>query len=330
VILVTGANGFIGSHVVERLLRDGRKVRGLVRASSDLTFLEGVDVELARGDITNRASLDAPMRGVEVAVHVAGFVSDWDPRAECRSVNVHGTRNVIEAARAAGVRRLVHISTAALHGFPGARTQDESSPMPETSFAYCESKKQAERDVFASGLEATAIRPGNVFGPRDHTFIDKYAQALEQGKCGYVGGGRSWTCPAYVENLADAIALACFEPAAAGEAFLVTDGLDIDWRTFTENLADELGVKRPRLSIPFWLAYPLAAVMEGAYQVVGAANSPPLTRYRVCNGGRDYHFSIAKARRVLKYKPKVGLEEALRRTVRWYRERCKPNRLGRS
>ena len=131
-ILVTGANGFIGSHVVERLLRDGRKVRGLVRASSDLTFLEGVDVELARGDITNRASLDAPMRGVEVAVHVAGFVSDWDPRAECRSVNVHGTRNVIEAARAAGVRRLVHISTAALHGFPGARTQDESSPMPET------------------------------------------------------------------------------------------------------------------------------------------------------------------------------------------------------
>jgi len=70
--------------------------------------------------------------------------------------------------------------------------------------------------------------------------------------------------------------------------------------------------------------------MEGAYQVVGAANSPLLTRYRVCNGGRDYHFSIAKARRVLKYKPKVGLEEALRRTVRWYRERCKPNRLGRS
>jgi nucleoside-diphosphate-sugar epimerase len=202
--------------------------------------------------------------------------------------------------------------------------------MPETPFAYCESKKQAEREVFASGLEVTAIRPGNVFGPRDHTFIDKYAQALEQGKGGYVGGGRSWTCPAYVENLADAIALACFEPGAAGEAFLVTDGLDIDWRTFTEKLADELGVKRPGLSIPFWLAYPLAAVMEGAYRVVGAANSPLLTRYRVCNGGRDYHFSIAKARRVLKYEPKVGLEEALRRTVRWYRERCTPNRLGRS
>ena len=104
-ILVTGANGFIGSHVVERLLRDGRKVRGLVRASSDLTCLEGVDVELARGDITDLASLNEPMRGVEIVVHVAGFVSDWDPRGECLSVNVHGTRNVIEAARAAGVRR---------------------------------------------------------------------------------------------------------------------------------------------------------------------------------------------------------------------------------
>jgi len=329
VILVTGANGFIGSHVVERLLRDGGKVRGLVRASSDLTFLEGVDVELARGDITDRASLNEPMRGVEIVVHVAGFVSDWDPRGECLSVNVHGTRNVIEAARAAGVRRLVHISTAALHGFPGARNQDESAPMPETSFAYCESKKQAEREIFASGLEATAIRPGNVFGPRDHTFIDKYAQALEQGKGGYIGGGRSWTCPAYVENLADAIVLACFEAAAAGEAFLVTDGLDIDWRTFTEKLADELGVKRPRLSVPFWLGYPVAAVMEGAYKVAGAANSPLLTRYRVCNGGRDYHFSIANARRVLKYEPKVGLEEALHRTVRWYRERCTPSRSAR-
>ncbi|HEX8783988.1 MAG TPA: NAD-dependent epimerase/dehydratase family protein, partial [Steroidobacteraceae bacterium] len=230
-ILVTGANGFIGSHVVERLLRDGRKVRGLVRASSDLTFLKGVDVELVRGDIVDRASLDDPMRGVEDAVHAAGFVSDWGSRDVCLSVNVHGTRNVIEAARAAGVRRLVHISTAALHGFPGARNQDESTPMPETSFAYCESKKQAEREVFASGLEATAIRPGNVFGPRDHTFIEKYAHALEQGRGGYIGGGRSWTCPAYVENLADAIALACFEPAAAGEAFLATDGLDIDWRT---------------------------------------------------------------------------------------------------
>jgi nucleoside-diphosphate-sugar epimerase len=327
-ILVTGANGFIGSHVVERLLRDGRKVRGLVRGSSDLAFLKGVDVELARGDITDRASLDEPMRGVEVAVHVAGFASDWDPREECLFVNVHGTRNVIAAARAAGVRRLVHISTAALHGFPGARNQDESTPMPETSFTYCEAKKQAEREVFASGLEATAIRPGNVFGPRDHTFIDKYAQALEQGKGGYIGGGRSWTCPTYVENLADAIALACFEPAAAGEAFLATDGLDIDWRTFTEKLADELGVKRPWLSVPFWLAYPLAAVMEGAYKVVGAAKAPPLTRYRVCNGGHDYHFSIAKARRVLKYEPKVGLEEALRRTVRWYREHCTPNRSG--
>lgn len=329
-ILVTGANGFIGSHVVERLLRDGRKVRGLVRASSDLTFLKGVDVELVRGDITDRASLDEPMRGVDIAVHVAAFVSDWDPRDQCRSVNVHGTRNVIDAARTAGVRRLVHISTAALHGFPGARNQDESTPMPETPFAYCESKKQAEREVFASGLDATAIRPGNVFGPRDHTFIDKYAQALEQGKAGYIAGGRSWTCPVYVENLADAIALACFEPAAAGEAFLATDGLDIDWRTFTEKLADALGVKRPRLSVPFWLAYRLAAVMEGAYKAVGAAHAPLLTRYRVCNGGRDYHFSIAKARRVLKYEPKVGLEEALRRTVRWYRERSTPSRSARS
>jgi nucleoside-diphosphate-sugar epimerase len=322
-VLVTGANGFIGSHVAERLLRAGHDVRGLVRPTSDLSFLDGMKVELARGDVTDAASLVPAVQGAEVVVHVAGLASDWGEEDRFFAVNLEGTRHVAEAARAAGARRLVHLSSTAIHGFAGRRDMNEETPLADTPFAYCRSKRAAEEWLReyskTSGLEAAIVRPGNVFGPRDHTFIEKYAEALEKGKGGYVGGGASWTCPTYVENLADAIVKACFEPRAAGEVCIVTDGLPISWREFTERLADELGVERPKLSIPFWLGYTVAATMEAAYALVRSSSSPLLTRYRISNGGRDYHFSNEKARRVLGWSPAVPFDEAMRRTVAWYR-----------
>lgn len=323
-LLITGVNGFIGSHVAERLLKSGHRVRGLVRTTSDLAFIRRLDVELRTGDVTDRDSLARAADGVEVIVHAAGLSSDWGPYERFFRVNVEGTRCVAETARSAGVRRLVHISTTALHGFSGFRDADETCPMPETGFPYCETKKIAERWLIAAmppaRPEITVIRPGNVFGPRDRTFIGKYLDALRDGKIAYVDGGKAWTCPTYVENLAEAIRLACFDPAAAGEAFIITDGLAIDWRTFTEKLADELGVPGPGRSVPFRLAYSAAAAMESAYRLFGSATPPLLTRYRISNGGRDYHFSTEKAKRVLRYEPPVGLDEAVRRTVSWYRQ----------
>ena len=149
----------------------------------------------------------------------------------------------------------------------------------------------------------------------------KIAELVTTGKLGYVAGGRSWTCPTYVKNLVDGIVKACFEENAAGEAFIITDGLDIDWRTFTENLADALGVKRPKLSIPFGPAYGLALAMEGIYSLFRISRPPFLTRYRISNGGRDYHFSIEKAGHLLEFRPAVDLDEAVDRTVNWYRDR---------
>jgi len=329
VILISGANGFIGSNLAERLLRDGHRVLGLVRRGSDLAFLEGLAVELLTSDITDKGSLVEPMKCADVAVHVAGLASDWGSFEKFFAVNFIGVQNMAQAAREAGLKRFVHISTAALHGFRGGRHIEETAPMPPSKFAYCQTKKMAEEWLFqfaeTTGLEVVVIRPGNVFGPKDHTFIEKYAGALEKGHIAYIDGGRAWTSPTYIENLADAIAKGCFEPAAKGGAFLITDGLKIDWRTFTEKLADELGAKRPTLSIPFWLAYSLASASERVYRLFRVSSSPLLTRYRVCNGGRDYHFSIAKARRLLKYVPVIDFDESIRRTTRWYHSRTVKN-----
>lgn len=321
-VLITGVNGFIGSHVAQRFQRDGHEVRGLVRKTSDLSFLKGLEVQLHVGDITRRETLREPLSGVDIVVHNAGFASDWGPYRKFHEINVEGTQNVAEIAAGQGVKRFVHISSAVLHGFGNPGKMDESSPLADSLFPYCRTKRIAEEWLFAyakgSAMEVAAIRPGNVFGTRDHTFIEKYLDALVQGRAGYVGGGRSPTCPVYVENLAEAIYLAAFEPAARGEAFLITEDLEIDWRAFTELFADELGLRRPALSVPYWLGYPLAYLLERIHEIFALQAEPLLTRYRICNAGKAYHFSVEKAKRLLKYAPVVPFEEAVRRTVAWY------------
>lgn len=322
-ILITGINGFIGSNLSQRLIADGHKVRGLVRKTSDLTFIKGLDIELFYGDITNPDTLLEAVKGVDIVIHAAGFASDWGSYEKFYKINVCGTQNIARASCQGGVKRFVYISTTASCGFSGFRNLEETNPLADTIFAYCETKKIAEKWLFelaqASLMEIVAIRPGNVFGPNDHTFIEKYADALITGKGGYIGGGKSWTAPVYVENLVDGIVLACFKSEAACEAFFITDGLDIDWKTFTEKLCLELGIKPPKVSIPFWVGYFLAYLMEMIYKSFNIKTEPLLTRYRISNGGRDYHFSIKKAREVLGYHPRVNLDESIKRTVRWYK-----------
>jgi len=322
-ILISGINGFIGSNLAQALLQKGHDVAGIVRTNSDLSFIKDLKLELFRGDITSIDSLDAPMKNIDIVIHVAGLASDWGVYRRFYKINVQGTQNMAQAAAASAVKRFVYISTVALHGFHNQRYVDENFPMAQTIFPYNETKKQAEKWLFEFAqtcqMEVTAIRPGNVFGPKDHTFIEKYLAALEQGKGGYVDGGKHWTCPTYIENLSDGIIKACFDPRAVGEAFIITDGLEISWREFTEKLCAALQIKAPRLAIPFAVGYAMAGLMEFAYKTFRISNPPLLTRYRVSNGGRDYHFSIKKAEKLLNYRPLVSIDEAVSRTVKWYR-----------
>ncbi|MDT3739674.1 MAG: NAD-dependent epimerase/dehydratase family protein [Candidatus Kapabacteria bacterium] len=324
--LVTGINGFIGSNLAERLLSEGWQVRGLVRKTSDLKFLEGMDIEYFYGDITEPESLTLPMTGVDKVFHVAALSSDWGHYEKFYKINVDGTMNVARAAYKAGVERMVYISTVAMYGF-GRLNVSESDEKRHTEFPYCQTKKIAEEQVFAyakaSGLRLTAVKPGNVFGIKDHTFIEKYLDALISGKAGYVDSGKRKTCPVYIENLVDGIMLASEKEEAIGETFFITDGLDITWREFTEKLSDEMEIKRPKSSFPFMLAFAAAYLMEFIYSAFDSKEPPLLTRYRIYNGGSDYTFSIEKARRVLGYEPKVSFDESIKRTVNWFKNRKK-------
>jgi nucleoside-diphosphate-sugar epimerase len=326
-ILVTGVNGFIGSHLAERLLLEGHEVHGLVRNTSILHFIKDMDVRLHYGDITLPESLREAVSGCDIVIHNAGLASDWGSLDLFLKINFEGTKNISQAALDAGVKRIVYMSSTAIHGFGSQEMMSESSPVAPSVFPYSKSKQVAEKWLmdFASrtGIEATAIRPGNVFGTRDHTFIEKYLDVIVKGRAGFVNGGKRKTCPTYVENLSHAVALACFHPNARGESFIITDGLEITWRTFTEMLANAAGAPKPQLSIPFHMGYCLAYLLEMIYKTTGSSSAPLFTRYRMSNGGRDYFFSIAKAENILGYKPEINLEEAISRTVSWYKNKNK-------
>ena len=321
-ILVTGANGFIGSNLVKRLLYEGNEVRSLVRKTSDLSFLDGLNTELFYGDINNVESLKTALNDIDLVFHVAGLAADWGPYSIFDKVNFQGTKNVAQTAANAKVKKLVYISTVAFHGF-GKINMTEESPVAKNLIPYADTKYKAEQWLWdfqnQTDMKITAVRPGNVFGVNDRTFMLKYLEAMQTGKFMEVNKGRSKTCPVFIDNLIDVITLISREDKADGHAFIATDGLDIDWHTFNSKLADGLGIKLPKASIPYGVAYPVAKTYYGIHKTLGLKSEPFLTPYRINNGGKDYHFSIGKLQRFFDYQPRTGLDEAVEKTVAWYK-----------
>ena len=320
---ITGINGFIGSNLATRLIAEGQEVSGLVRKTSNLSFLEGLKVKLFFGDLSDKALLDKATQGIDVVYHVAGRASDWGPMELFRKVNVEGTKNLMESSVNSGVKRFVFISSAAVHGFRGFRDATEDSPKTATIFPYSITKREAEdlvnRYHRERGLPTLIIRPGNVFGPRDRVTFAKMAELIEKGQMVYISRGRPLTCPTYVENLIDAILLAVDRKDTVGETFIITDGLEITWKEYMDKIAEKLGVRRPLFSVPYAVAYSAAAVCEAILKLFRSKKPPIITRYRIANVGKDYHFTIKKARAKLGYQPRVSLDEGMERTVEWYK-----------
>jgi len=319
--LVTGANGFIGSNVVKRLIDKGYEVNVLVRKTSDLKFLENFNVNYFYGDITNYGTIEPAVKGVQKVFHVAGLAADWGPYELFEKINYKGTINVTKAAVAAGAERFVYISTVAFHGF-GKTNVKEEDPPAKNLIPYAETKLLAEQWLWEYArvvkMEITAIRPGNVYGVNDRTFISKYINAMITGKFAEVNHGRSKTCPVYIENLVDIIMLVSGQKKAAGNAYLATDGLDITWHEFNSKLAETLGIKLKNSSVPYGIAMMAARAYYGVHTLFNIKSEPFLTPYRINNGGLDYHFSIQKLKDHFGYAPKIKLDEALERTVKWY------------
>ncbi len=317
-VLVTGAHGFIGSHLVEKLLAEGAAVRALVSPWGRLDKLAGVAdrLELVRADISKSETLGGMFDGVALVYHAAAKVADYGPAKTFQQVNVQGTRNVLREAEQAGVGRLVLVSSVAVHRYSGFRDADpRQRPRDGVINAYARSKIAAEDVLTSAALETVIVRPGLwPFGPRDPNFV-RVAGALKKGLFPLVDGGSAVFNTAYSENLVDGLWLVGTVPEAAGRTYVLADEGAPSWNEMFAELTRLLHAAPPRLSLPGALSEPLGETVEQAYGLLGIGSEPPLTRYRGALMRRDVHFSTVAAARELGYVPRFSWQEGLARTV---------------
>jgi nucleoside-diphosphate-sugar epimerase len=325
VCLVTGATGFIGGHLAQRLVDEGYQVRCLARASSDTTLLDRLDVEIAVGDLTSSRSLARAADGCRYVFHCGALVSDWATPQEIERINVAGTRSLLDASVRASVDRFIQFSTTDVYGYPGAAAVDETYEPTRFSNWYAQTKLAAEAEVRRAerehGLEAVILRPATVYGPRSTEVVGGIARAIRSGNMLLVDRGRAVAGLVYIDNLIDAALLALRHDAAPGQAFNATDGLDVTWKEFTDGLAAGLGCSEVRWSIPYWMANGIGFSLEHGYRLLRRTTrlttQPLLSRQAVHVLGRNQDFSSRKARELLGWEPRVDYASGLAATLDW-------------
>ena len=324
--LVTGATGLLGSHIAQKLRLAGQSVRALVRSGADTSFLDAIGVEKAIGDVTDRASIERAMRGVAVVYHSAARVGDWGAWPEFLAITVEGTRNVIQAAAAAGVQRFLHISSISAYGHPNGKglVLDERAPLGANLHKwsyYSRAKVEAEKIVWAAQekgqVSVTVIRPSWLYGERDRASMPRLIRALRAGEAKLLGDGSNRLNLTYAGNEADGCILAANSPQAAGQAYnLCNDGV-ITQQEYFNKIAARIGAKPVSKKVPYGVAYSAGFLMELFGHMVGRKSPPLVTRYSAWLLGRQVFFSSEKIQRELGWHPAVGYDEGIDRAVRW-------------
>lgn len=329
--LITGATGLLGSHVVEQLRLRGRPVRALVRRGSDTSWLRGQGVEFAEGDLSDRAALARACEGVKTVYHAAARVGDWGPWEEFQEITIDGTRNLAEAAAAAGVERFLHFSSISSYGHPDGEglVLDETAPLGVNLHKwsyYSRAKVEAERILWAmheaGKIRLTVIKPSWLYGPRDRATIFRLAKMLREGKCKILGDGENRLNVVYAGNVAEAAILAADKPEAVGQAYNCCNDGEMKQKDWMNLLARELGAPPVTKHVPYKVAYNVAFLLEIIYHATRSRKPPMVTRYAVWLMGRRCYFSAEKARRELGWKSTVSYEDGVKKTIAWLREQA--------
>lgn len=326
--LVTGATGLLGSHIVEQLRSRGQSVRALVRPNSDRSWLETQDVEFVEGDVSDPASLRRACAGCDAVYHSAAKVGDWGPWEEFQRITIDGTRNVCDAAVAAGVRRLLHISSVSVFGYyTKPQTIDETCPIGYKLYRwayYSRSKIEAERivwDAHKTGkIEVTVIRPAWIYGERDRATIARLVAMIQNGKAKILGRGDNRLNVIYAGNIAEAAVTAVERPAANGQVYNCSNDGEITQQEYFDLLARSLGAPPVKRRVPYRLAYSAGFVLECLGHLFRTKRPPFVTRYAVWLMGRRSYFSADKARRELDWQPTTTYAVGVPRTIKWYLE----------
>ncbi len=319
---VTGATGFLGSHLVDRLLERGDEVGVLVRRSSNLRWLIGKKIQVHYGDVTGDSKgLLEGVKRAELVFHLAGVIRALK-RPTYYEVNAQGTANVLEACLAnPAVRRVVVVTSLAAHG-PGltdrpAVEEDECHPITD----YGRSKRDAELITlrYQDRLPVTIVRPPAIYGPRDEQVLS-FFRMVNSGLALLPGFGRRVLNLAHVDDVVTGIILAADSPKGLGEIFYVGEDRNYDWEEAARIMGDAVGRKHLiKIRAPGPFVYTFGALAEGVGRLIGKT-FPLNIDYARNFMQTNWALDLSKARGLLGFRSAVSLAEGTRRTAEWYRE----------
>lgn len=320
--LVTGAAGFVGSEITRHLLARGDRVRAMARRSGQLDGMDHPNLDKVIGDVRDADALRKHAQGMDGIFHIAALFRQANvPDQAYWDTNVQGTRNVMDAAIAAGNLRMIYCSTCGVHGHLENPPADETAPYAPCDI-YQETKVEAEKlvlEAYRSGrLPGVVIRPAMIYGPGDTRFR-KMFRMIAKRRFFYVGAGD--TLVHYLDNrdLARAFLLAMDHTERNGQAYIIAGERSMTLREFCEIVAAQLGVPPPWLRLPHKPMQMLGGLCEAV--CVPLRIPPPLYRRRVDFYAKDRAYNIAKARAELDYRPALTLEEEVRDVIADYRQR---------
>ena len=316
--LVTGATGFIGSHLVGLLLKDGHEVRCLVRNPQKAQPL-GPNAQILIGNLSDQDSLDKACAGVDWVFHAAAKVSDWGPWEDFYADTVLGTRRMLQAAARGRVKHFVQISSVDVYdrrhlgSHLGPATEDTPQVHDRWPYFYARAKMLAEREIAelaAQGvMPVTTIRPGTVYGPGDRTIMPKLIDYLRNTPV-LVKNFDPVIGLIHVDDLAELCLKAAQNPLSAGQAYNASSDEDVRLSTLSEAICDHLGIESPKRRIPFWLAKVIVKLSESYAKLT---HSEPLMSQGALEFlTLDQRFDISKARKELGWSPKVRFAQGIR------------------
>jgi nucleoside-diphosphate-sugar epimerase len=325
-VLVTGATGFLGSHVAETLSQRGCQVRTLARSASKADLLRTWGVEVQIGDLADPTAVRAACQNVDAVIHCAAKVGDWGPVEEYRKINVDALRVLMDAALAAKVSRFVLVSSLGVYEARDHHGTDETTPLPPSHIdGYTQTKVEAENLAMNyyrdQHLPLIIVRPGFIYGPRDETVMPRILANLKARLVTYFGSRQKVLNNVYVGNVVEAIELALTPQAPLGEAFNVTDPQTVTKKVFFERIADLAGLPRPLATWPMWFARFMCGTFEAAGKTLGF--QPVLSMARLKFMGLNLDYSIAKAKQKLGYVGRTSFDEGMARTIAWLRDQGK-------
>jgi nucleoside-diphosphate-sugar epimerase len=322
-ILVTGGTGFVGSHLVRRLLSQGNEVVSLDKNPGLFDDeLRSGGAQLMSGSVTSPEDVRRAMAGCELVYHLASPFGDiLQPDAAYWDIEVNGTRNILDAAERLDIRRVVHCSTQGVHGIIEQPPGDENSPLAPRDY-YCYSKVEGERvchEYIDKGMDVVIVRPTSVYGPGDTRGWLKLYQMVKSGWFLMVGDGKTLNHPIFVDNLVDVFELAASNPAAKGRIYLAGDQEPVTLTELVREVATVLSSNVRIVRFPWyggaWMAATAIESVSKAFRV-----KPPVFRRRLSGFKTNRAFRIDRAKAELGYQPQVALREGLTRTAAWYRK----------